>query len=242
MKFPSSLLAVLLTAVMIASGGRTAAAADDASIDRLLNKLPAPEKVAKLQAGQTDPVMRDPIAQDIGKALSQRNASRALKLSRRLTERYPKSPLAHCIRGAIASAERKYPEATAAYRRTLDIQPKFFLRLFAARRTRSRSRSFRRGHAIFSEAGGARTESADRLGLSERLFGKNWAATGKPSIRKARHGGRADRRGNLAAIGACGKCAGAYRKCTARYCACAKAHATTGKALSFAGNFSLEIS
>jgi tetratricopeptide (TPR) repeat protein len=125
MKFPSSLAAILLTAVMIASVSRGAAATEDASIDRLLNKLPAPEKVARLRATQTDPVVRDPIAQDIGKALSRRNTSSALKLSRRLTERYPKSPLAHCIRGAIASAERKYPEASAAYHRTLDIQPKF---------------------------------------------------------------------------------------------------------------------
>jgi tetratricopeptide (TPR) repeat protein len=125
MKFPASPRKFFFPVVIIATAAATAGATEDASIDRLLKKLPAPEKLAKVQAATADPVIRDPIAEDIGKALSQRNSSRALTLSRRLTKRYPKSPLAHCIRGALASSVRRYPEASAAYRETIDIEPKF---------------------------------------------------------------------------------------------------------------------
>src|ERR1700738_5630529 len=69
MKFPASSRMFFFAAVLIATVAGSAIATEDASIDRLLKKLPAPEKGAKVQAGPADPVRRDPIAQNIGKAL-----------------------------------------------------------------------------------------------------------------------------------------------------------------------------
>jgi hypothetical protein len=69
------------------------ARAQDPSIDRLLSKLPPPEKLAKPPVQQVlqlnDPAAKDPAIKQILQAEQTRNFPQALNLSRKLTDRYP---------------------------------------------------------------------------------------------------------------------------------------------------------
>jgi tetratricopeptide (TPR) repeat protein len=102
-------------AVVIAT---SAFAAQDPSIDRLLNKLPPPEKFV-------DPAQNDPLAKQMLAALKAKNFGTALDASRRLVSKYPKSLGAHVFHGMIALSLRQFPEAAAAYRKALSIRPGF---------------------------------------------------------------------------------------------------------------------
>src|ERR1041385_2750788 len=92
MKWSLTVFALLVIAAVTAPGAH----AQDASIDNLLSKLPPPEKLVKppiqqaLQA--SDPATKDPLAKQILQAELMRNFPQALNLSRKLTERYPRSP------------------------------------------------------------------------------------------------------------------------------------------------------
>jgi tetratricopeptide (TPR) repeat protein len=104
-------------------GSTKAPGAEDSSIDRLLNKLPPPEKLVK-PVTQFDPASSDPLVKDMMAAAKTRNFGRALSLSRRLCEKYPKSAAAHCIHGLFAFSLRRYPESSTAFRAALSAQPK----------------------------------------------------------------------------------------------------------------------
>jgi tetratricopeptide (TPR) repeat protein len=122
-------LSITFTSLSIA-----AALAQDASIDQLLKKLPPPEKLVKSPVEramqQRDPALNDPLAKEITKAFRMRNFPRALDLSRKLAQRYPNSPAAACVHGSWASAWRQYPEASAAFRKAIALQPKFSFAYF----------------------------------------------------------------------------------------------------------------
>jgi tetratricopeptide (TPR) repeat protein len=92
--------------------------AADPSIDRLLGKLPPPEKFV-------DPAQNDPLAKQMFAAVKARNLGSALEASRRLADKYPKSLGAQVTHGLIALAMRRFPEATTAYRKALSIRPDF---------------------------------------------------------------------------------------------------------------------
>jgi tetratricopeptide (TPR) repeat protein len=93
-------------------------AAQDPSIDRLLNKLPAPEKFV-------DPAINDPLAKQMVAAAKAQNFGAALDASRKLAGRYPKSLGAQMVHGMLAMALRRFPEASAAYHKVLSIRPDF---------------------------------------------------------------------------------------------------------------------
>lgn len=105
--------------------------AEDPSIERLLNKLPAPEKLVKPSVerslNQEDPASRDPMATQIIVAARSGNMARAMDLSRKLCARYPKSAAAECLRGMLAVVLRQYGEAAVAFRRATALQPTFSL-------------------------------------------------------------------------------------------------------------------
>src|SRR5436190_16573012 len=71
--------------------------AEDASVDRLIKKLPPPEKVIK-----ADPASRDPLVKQIDDAIKKMNFGNAYAMSRKLTARYPQSAGAHSIHGQLA--------------------------------------------------------------------------------------------------------------------------------------------
>src|ERR1700730_3742248 len=99
------------------------------SIDRLLSKLPPPEKLAKPPVQQAlqpnDPAAKDPAIKQIVKAELAHNFPQALDLARKLTQRYPRSLAAHSIRGILAWRVRQYGEASSSFHAAIDIQPKF---------------------------------------------------------------------------------------------------------------------
>src|SRR2546421_330356 len=109
----------------------TGAVAQDASIDRLLNKLPPPEKLVKPSAKraieQPDPAFKDPIGRQLYQALVTQNFPQALNLSRELTTRYPCSATSQCLRGSLALDFHRFSEASSCFRAATNIQPKFAL-------------------------------------------------------------------------------------------------------------------
>ena len=105
------------------------AQAQDPDIDRLLKKLPPPEKLAQARSApgmpSNDPAFKDPIAQELDKAMRAGQAARGLELARNLSVRYPKSVFAHFLRGACALAGRQFGEASRAFRQTIEMEPRF---------------------------------------------------------------------------------------------------------------------
>lgn len=107
---------ILMLPVFTAVGVTSAFAAQDPSIDRLLGKLPPPEKFV-------DPAINDPLAKQMAAAAKAHNFGTAHDASRRLAERYPKSLGAQMVHGMFALSLRRFPEASAAYRKALSIRP-----------------------------------------------------------------------------------------------------------------------
>src|SRR5437773_7030343 len=102
--------------------------ATDPEIDRLLKKLPPPEKL--VQADErilrvNDPALHDPLLKQIEAANKARQWKHALELARQLAARYPSSAAANCYAGYFASGQKQYAEASSAFRRALAIQPRF---------------------------------------------------------------------------------------------------------------------
>src|SRR5437899_11265046 len=103
----------------------TSALAQDTSIDRLLNKLPPPEKLVKLPAQrateQPDPAFKDPIGRQVLQAVTTDNFPQALYLNRKLTQRYPRSLGAHYQRGVLAWTLRQYGDAPSSFSAEINI-------------------------------------------------------------------------------------------------------------------------
>jgi tetratricopeptide (TPR) repeat protein len=109
---------ILTPTIFAALLATSAFAAQDPSIDRLLNKLPPPEKFV-------DPAPNDPLAKQMIAAAKAQNYGAALDASRKLASKYPKSLGAHVVHGMIALSLRRFPEAVTAYRKVLSIRPDF---------------------------------------------------------------------------------------------------------------------
>lgn len=109
----------LVVAVIVsASLAGSVALAADPSINRLLSKLPPPEKFV-------DPAQNDPLTKQVVAAAKANNLGTALEAARRLAKKYPKSVGANAVHGLIALAVHRFPEASAAYRKALSIRPGF---------------------------------------------------------------------------------------------------------------------
>jgi tetratricopeptide (TPR) repeat protein len=109
--------------------GISASHAEDASIDKLLSKLPPPEKIiqpsARKALERSDPAFKDSLTKQIVVAVRTWNFQQALGLSRKLTQRYPRSAGAQCLRGALAYDLRQFAEASAAFRTATNIDLKY---------------------------------------------------------------------------------------------------------------------
>src|SRR5690242_3846529 len=101
--------------------------AQDAPIDKLLNKLPPPEKVLQPPVQGTrqrqDSALRDPLGQQTVSAIDKGDLQRAMILSRKLTARYQRSAPAFCLCGSLAFTLRQYREAISAFHTAAGIQP-----------------------------------------------------------------------------------------------------------------------
>jgi len=113
MKWPLGGLVFVVVLLAVLSAG----AADEA-IDRLVSKLPPPQKFI-------DPAINDPLAKQMSAASKAHNFGVALDLSRHLAERYPKSLGAQMVHGMLAASLRQFREASGAYHKALSIRPDF---------------------------------------------------------------------------------------------------------------------
>jgi Flp pilus assembly protein TadD len=100
-------------------------AAEDASIDRLLKKLPPPEKLVKQSAPSksqsSDPALKDPLLTSTITAAIMRDWSQALLYARKLSERYPHSKVAALLWGNVAYRLRYYSEAAGVFRKAIAL-------------------------------------------------------------------------------------------------------------------------
>jgi tetratricopeptide (TPR) repeat protein len=119
-------------------------AAQDPSIDRLLGKLPPPEKFV-------DPAINDPLTKQIAGAVKAQNFGTALDASRRLAARYPKSVGAQSLHGQLALSLRRFPEASAAYHKALSIRPDFAAAYFGLGLTEASQQHFRAALSHFQQ-------------------------------------------------------------------------------------------
>ncbi|MEY2496629.1 MAG: Tetratricopeptide repeat [Verrucomicrobiota bacterium] len=107
---------LLTLSAMVVLIAKSALATQDPSIDRLLSKLPPPEKFV-------DPAINDPLAKQMIAAAKAQNFGSALDAARKLAGRYPKSLGAQMVHGMLAIALRRFPEASAAYHKALALHP-----------------------------------------------------------------------------------------------------------------------
>src|SRR5947208_7392318 len=125
----ASLWRNITTVLVFALLPTTGALAQDASIDRLLNKLPPPEKLVKppVQRAmeQPDPAFQDPIGRQTLQAIMTDNIPQALYLNRKLTERYPRSIGGQYLRGVVAWTVHQYGEASSSFRAATRIQQRY---------------------------------------------------------------------------------------------------------------------
>ena len=103
--------------------------AQDPSIDRLLKKLPPPEKLVKPRVErairETDPGLHDPLVSQVFAAIDSNNGKRALELSRKLTAAHPDSAAAQSLHGLVAFVLGQYPEASKALRQSASLNSSF---------------------------------------------------------------------------------------------------------------------
>jgi tetratricopeptide (TPR) repeat protein len=109
-----------ILALVFALAAAPAIHAQDASVDRLIKKLPPPEKIIK-----ADPASRDPLAKKIVDSIKAMNLGNAYAMSRQLAARYPKSAGAHSVHGQLALILRRYPEASDAFHKAVAIEPNY---------------------------------------------------------------------------------------------------------------------
>jgi tetratricopeptide (TPR) repeat protein len=109
---------LVLALILCASIMARSASAADPSIDRLLGKLPQPEKFV-------DPARNDPLAKQMFAAAQAHNFGTALEASRRLAKKYPSSFGAQAFHGLLAVEMGRYPEASAACRKAIAIRSDF---------------------------------------------------------------------------------------------------------------------
>src|SRR5437868_1143546 len=124
---------VFLAAILFGIVRITAFGAIDPDIDRLLKKLPPPEKLVHADERVlrvNDPAVHDPLVNQIVAASKADQTKRGLDLSQQLTKHYPSSVLANCFVGYFRLELRQYGQASTAFRQALVLQPEFVLAHF----------------------------------------------------------------------------------------------------------------
>jgi Flp pilus assembly protein TadD len=101
---------------------------EDASIDKLLGKLPPPEKIikpsAQQPAQQKDPVFHDALFVYAFSAAYLGDLRQARFYSRKLSEKYPQSEIPQLLCGEFAYRQHYYDEASKAFLRATTLAPR----------------------------------------------------------------------------------------------------------------------
>jgi tetratricopeptide (TPR) repeat protein len=176
--FPSRFTVTIASFVLITLSF-SAVRGQDPSIDKLLKKLPPPEKLVKptveRAVRQPDPALRDPLVPQIDSAARGNNTSRALDLSRKLSAKYPKSAGSECLHGIVALDIRQYGEAASAFRHSITLAPNFSLAHFGLAATE-----------VFQDHYAAAISPLKELMRLEPQFGFGWLALSDCCLRSGR--------------------------------------------------------
>jgi tetratricopeptide (TPR) repeat protein len=180
MHFPLPRASIVVGAIVILTAlSLSTVSAQDPSIDKLLKKLPPPEKLVKPTVqraiSQPDPALRDPLTSQIFLAAQANSAGRALDLSRKLCAKYPKSAGSECLRGIVALTFKQYGEATTAFRRSIAISPNFSLSHFGLAATE-----------VFQDHYAAAIPPLKELTRLEPQYGFGWLALSDCALRCGR--------------------------------------------------------
>ena len=104
------------------------------SIDKLLSKLPPPEKFKRppleRALGQEDLALKDPLVNEIDSVARNGSYKRAMEITGKLIARYPHNPGPYCVMGLLAFWARQYGEATSNFRRALVERPHYSFAFF----------------------------------------------------------------------------------------------------------------
>ena len=206
---------VFCVAILLCLVRPNACAATDTEIDRLLKKLPPPEKLVKQNehvVRVNDPALRDPLVKQIEAASKAKQSKRALELSRQLATRYPSSAAANYYAGYFASEEKRYPESSAAFRRALAIQPQLVLCHLQPRLCRMAARSFQRRAPTHAAGNKARAAGRGGLGGPEHVRGDDRQLAGKC------HGGKTFGHSGAATNGCLGSVGHGGKECGKLQC------------------------
>ena len=118
---------VLLIAVAFLLFGPGVIKAEDPSIDKLLKKLPPPEKLVKPQVEKElqrrDPAADDPLTKQVFGAAFRNDPRGELSFSRQLAKKDPGSLFANVLHGLASMDARQWPEASQAFRTGISIRP-----------------------------------------------------------------------------------------------------------------------
>ena len=123
-----------LMTVALALAFTSALNAQAPSIDKLLNKLPPPEKFKRppleRALGQEDLALKDSLVDDIDAVARNGSYKRAMEMTGKLIARYPHNPGPYCVMGLLAFWARQYAEATSNFRRALVERPHYSFGFF----------------------------------------------------------------------------------------------------------------
>jgi tetratricopeptide (TPR) repeat protein len=179
MNFPLPRSANAIASFILAIVSLSVVRAQDPSIDRLLKKLPPPEKLVKptvqRAASQPDPALRDSLVEQIVSASQANNAGRALELSRKLSAKYPKSAGSECLHGIVALTFRQYGEAATGFRHSIAISPNLSLAYFGLAATE-----------VFQDHYAAAIPPLKELTRLEPQYGFGWIALSDCALRSGR--------------------------------------------------------
>jgi len=131
MRFPRR--CILLAVILFAIVRIDVFSATDPDVERLLKKLPPPEKLVHADERilrVNDPAINDPLVKQILAASKANQIKRGLDLSQQLTKHFPSSVLANCFVGYFQLELRRDGDASTAFRKALAIQPHFVLAHF----------------------------------------------------------------------------------------------------------------
>jgi len=179
MHLPLPRAAVVVALIVPTALSLSTVSAQDPSIDKLLKKLPPPEKLVKptveRAVRQPDPALRDPLTSQIFLAAQSRNAGRALDLSRKLSAKYPKSAGSECLHGIVALAFNQYGEAGAAFHHSIAMSPSLSLSYFGLAATE-----------VFQNHYAAAIPPLKELTRLEPQYGFGWLALSDCALRCGR--------------------------------------------------------
>jgi Flp pilus assembly protein TadD len=185
-RIPSYLVASLFVIGLMGQG--VTAQTEDPSIDRLLKKLPPPEKLAKQPVQQVletnDPAAKDPAIKQILQAEQAHNFPRALDTARKLTNRYPNSAAAHSIRGILALRLHQFAEASSSFRTAAKIQPKLGFAHLGLALVEGSQGHFAAAIPHLQRVAELQPKAAFPVLCNERLCAENRAQAGKRRLRE----------------------------------------------------------